>query len=129
MGSLRAFDIRDINDLLRMLRFHSSLLDGTLGFRLYTARRILTLSLENEGLEAAQTRVDDIREIACLRPVLLQRLQSWVVHLPASTSFPMLSMSDERFHQHYLREITRLEGEPEIIKNTVRKRLSITCVF
>ena len=129
MGSLRAFDVRDIDDLLRMLRFHSSLPDGSLGFRLYTARRILTLSLENEGLEEAKTRLDDIKEIDCLRPVLLQRLQLWVEHLPASTSFSMLSMSGARFHQHYLREIIRLTTEPEIIQNTVRERLLITFVF
>ena len=118
---MESLDITDIKDLELLLRFHSSLSDGSHGFRLCIARRLLTLSLEDEGLEEAQARLDTVREIACLRATLLQRLQKWLQYLPSSTSFSAFSMSEERFLLRFEREFNRLNTKkPEvIIRNTV----------
>ena len=120
MDLLHSLNLNNVNDLLKLLRAHATFSKGTLGFKFCTARRVLTLSLENEGLEKAKYRLDAIREMGTLRPTLVKRLDIWMRDLPASTSFSLFAMSGERYHQHYEREIARLKNEPEIIRNTVR---------
>ena len=121
MESIKSCQITDANDLMQMLRDYGTIPGAIPGFKFLIARRLLTVSMEDDGLENTVCFMEQIRSQGFLIPRLLRKLGDWVENVPASNTFTILSVTEERFRKILNAEILRLEAVvPEMIRSTVR---------
>ena len=118
MLHIREIDAEEPDAVERLFREYNSLEEGVVGVRFVIARRLMTVSIEQESPQSIGRRLERIRWSASLTGPMMQLLERWVED-GSSLSVRQLSIDVEAMNNVIIRENNRLQEEPEIINNTV----------
>ena len=119
---LAEIDSEEPDALERLFRDYLSLDEGVVGVRFQIARRLLTVSMEQESPLSTTRRLDQIRRSASLRRTMIKLLEEWI-QFPSSQNVRHLSVDAEEMSNTISRENQRLHRKPKIIRNTVRRHI------